>query len=455
MLHRLGLAGRLMAIVFFLLLALWILGVGWAYVWQAPGVQRGHLPLPKQAAAIIAVIESAAPRQREVVLDAVNSEALSVTLVESRPLTAPDAQRLSAVEWIVARYVEAFGNREVIALLEPAPGSEFGGLAFGARLIYSEHPLRLAISLKTGGYAVFETRGEIVRRLFGFPPGFWLGALGSLIGVAAIVAVMREARPLTELARAVGRFRGDPEPINITSRGAPEIGRLVDAFNEMQRRIAALVKGRNVFFGAVSHDLKTYITRLRLRAESIDDDTQRSKAVRDLDEMTLLIDDALAVARSAATVERREAVDLAELLRSEVEERSGSHVVFVAPPSSAQLLVDADEFALRRVFANIIGNALQFATACRVSIETGPGRVAVLIDDNGPGIPVEERFAVLEPFYRLEPSRNRATGGSGLGLAIARQIIADHGGSIAIETSPLGGARVRTELPSLQRPKAG
>src|SRR5208337_2964427 len=126
-------------------------------------------------------------------------------------------------------------------------------------------PLRLSVSLKNGGYAVFETRGEVSRRLFGVPPGFWLGALGSLIGISALLAIWRESAPLRKLSQAIASFSGDGEPVVVTPQGAPEISKLISAVNGMQERIAALLQGRTILLGAVSHDLKTYITRLRLR----------------------------------------------------------------------------------------------------------------------------------------------------------------------------------------------
>ena len=161
---------------------------------------------------------------------------------------------------------------------------------------------------------VFESKGDLSRRLFGLPPGFWVGALGSLVAIAALLAIYREARPLRELARAVSGFSGRVPPQPVRARGAPDIRKLIAAVNEMQARIAALVKGRTVLLGAISHDLKTYITRLRLRVEEIASDEHKEKAVRDLDDMTVLIDDALAVARGGTVSDRREAVDLGKIV---------------------------------------------------------------------------------------------------------------------------------------------
>lgn len=451
MLRRLGFTGRLMAIMLLALMALWALGVGWAYISQSPNRPRLFPPLPKQAAAIVRLLEAVAPNERSSVLEAVDSYGLSVTISPTRPEVAPETRRLVGVEWFVSRYVDALGeDRDVVAFFDSSPKIAARELRLRSYVLYSNRPLKLAVSLKGGGYVVFETRGEIARRLFGLPPGFWMGALGSLIGIAAILAVAREARPLAELARSVSKFGDKATPITVNPRGAPEIAKLINAINEMQTRIAALVKGRTAFFGAVSHDLKTYITRLHLRAEMIPDEDQRARAVQDLDEMTALIDDALAVARSTTVSARREPVDLIDLIRSDVEDWPDDSIVFRAS-NTRLMLANADAIALRRLFANLIENALRFGQTCHVSASGKAGVAIVLVDDDGPGIPPDERRAVLEPFYRLEPSRSRVTGGSGLGLAIANEIVNAHGGTIAIESAPLGGTRVRIEFPLTAR----
>jgi signal transduction histidine kinase len=214
----------------------------------------------------------------------------------------------------------------------------------------------------------------------------------------------------------------------------------------MQARIVDLVRSRVLLHGAISHDLKTYITRLRLRVEQLADNDQRNKAVRDLDDMTSLIDDALAVARGTFVAAGREAADLRALLADLVEDRSNAH--FCSEGDAEPALVEGQPVALRRLFANVIDNALRFGTSCEIALASCGAHLAVTIDDDGPGIPEDERQKVLDPFYRLEPSRNRATGGSGMGLAIAKQICEAHGGSILIAASPQGGVRAVVTLPA-------
>ncbi len=194
--------------------------------------------------------------------------------------------------------------------------------------------------------------------------------------------------------------------------------------------------------------MKTYITRLRLRAETLEDDDRRTRTARDLDDMAALIDDALAVARGGSVSDRRERVELRELLRTEIDERPGEAITLREAPNTSGLAVMGDPVALRRLFSNLIDNALRYGSKAEVELARHDEMIEINIDDNGPGIPEAERQAVFEPFYRLEQSRSRETGGSGLGLAIARQIVDAHGGAIAIAQSPQGGARIVVSLPA-------
>ena len=213
----------------------------------------------------------------------------------------------------------------------------------------------------------------------------------------------------------------------------------------MQERIATLLKGRTILLGAVSHDLKTFITRLKLRAEMIPDAEQQARAERDLDDMTGLIEDALAIARGTAVRDRISLVDLGDILRTICVEQPNIKLDVEA----RNLPLAGDPVALRRLFTNLIENAIRYgggSTTVRAA-ENGM-HLSVTIDDDGPGIPPHERELVFEPFYRQDSSRSRETGGSGLGLAIAQQIVQLHGGSIELSDAPSGGLRVVVDLPS-------
>jgi len=445
---RLGFAGRLMAI---LLLAVFVVVAANALIGYLLNRQTadgdGWTLLPERAAAVIELFDRADVRQRELVLKAINSETVVATFQTSRPKGEVADQRLPNVEWIVSQFLYSVGKHEVLAFIEPKSEPVPWRVNLGRLQSYSRAPLKIAVSLSDGNWIVFETRVEISPAVFGIPPGFFIGAIGALVGIAALVAIAREAKPLRDLAASVSSFAVSATPQPVKPRGAPEVAALMTAVNEMQSQIAALVKGRTILLGAISHDLKTYITRLRLRAEGIADPEQYDKATRDLDDMSALIDDALTIAKSGASLDKRERIDLAALLSGDIVDRTDDRISYVAPSRLAPSQVEGDRVALQRLFNNLIDNALRHAGTARVSFQSTPERVVVVIDDDGPGIPVSERSAVFEPFYRLDPSRSSTTGGSGLGLAIAKQICSTHDGHIWIDASPTGGARLVVSLP--------
>lgn len=450
MLDRLGLVGRLVLILLLVLVPLGIVGVGFTIASRSFETGRGpRLPLPDQAAAIADALDGAQGERRELILRAVNSHDLRVRVVAARPPKPETSRSFPVMEWLVGQYLETYKSREVEILVLSPPDSTPMGRLFDVVSPISVAPLQIAMSLASGEHLLIETRGGVTQRLLGLPVGFWIGTLGTFLAGLAVLAIFRETRPITQLSETVALFSGEATPMPVPVRGAPDVQRLIGAVNDMQERIAALVRGRTVLLGAVSHDLKTYITRLRLRVEDIADDDARDRAVADLNLMTALIDDAIAVARNATVSGRMEKVDLAELLRAELAERDPGTTGLIL--GAGGHVVEADRVGLQRLFANLIDNALSFAPRCEVSTHVHDGSLTVLVDDNGPGIAAADRTAVFEPFVRLEPSRSRATGGTGLGLAIVKQIVDAHGGFVGVESAPAGGTRIRVTLPERQR----
>jgi signal transduction histidine kinase len=263
--------------------------------------------------------------------------------------------------------------------------------------------------------------------------------------------VRREARPLRDLARAVDRMTlpGTSAPIPEVVRGAPEIRALVAAFNRLSERIAQLIKARMALIGGISHDLRTYATRLRLRAELIADAQERAKAIHDLDDMKQLLDDSLLAIEAGAPVRVQELIEIAPILEREAEDRcrAGAAATLVLSPEARGAHIVGDALALRRLFANVTDNALAYGREARISAHVQDDNLVVLIDDKGPGISPAEREMVFEPFVRLEQSRSRSTGGAGLGLAIARNVAETHGGRLTLEEAPGGGTRAVVTLP--------
>jgi len=198
---------------------------------------------------------------------------------------------------------------------------------------------------------------------------------------------------------------------------------------------------------AISHDLRTPLTRLRIRLEFIEDLEVQQKMVTELDAMGAMVQSILSFARDDAKREPRTLVDLSALVEGVCEDASdsGGVVTFSGPRGIA---ISGRPVALRRVLSNLVDNAVKYGASAAVSLIAETGRVVVTIEDEGPGIPRSEREQVFEPFYRIEGSRNPDTGGVGLGLSVARSIVREHGGDITLSNRKGGGLSVRLELPA-------
>jgi signal transduction histidine kinase len=271
-------------------------------------------------------------------------------------------------------------------------------------------------------------------------------AFFTIIGLLSLWTARRLAKPISAFADAAERFGVDPDAPPLAERGPHELRTAIRAFNRMQQRLRRFVNDRTQMVAAMSHDLRTPLTRLRLRAEFIDDQEQQRRMLADLDSMESMIDSTLAFVRDDTQREPRMLVDLGALVESVCENASdaGGTVDF-SPERGVDVTVRPN--AISRAVANLIDNAIKYGGSARAALVHEPGRVIVLVEDNGPGIPDNERENVFAPFYRLERSRNRDTGGVGLGLAVARTVAREHGGDITLDNIKGGGLRARLELP--------
>ena len=281
----------------------------------------------------------------------------------------------------------------------------------------------------------------------------------TIIALAASVwAVRRAARPLGALAVAAERLGTDIAAPPIAEKGPREVRLALHAFNEMQGRLQRVVHDRTQMLAAISHDLRTPITRMKLRAELVEDLEQRAKMIADLDEMEAMVAATLSFARDDPAREPLVRLDLAALLQSLCADAvaSGAEVRYEGP---ARLVFAGRATALKRAFANLIDNAVKYGGGCRVTaVETATekgGVVVVAVEDDGPGIPETERERVFEPFYRVETSRSRATGGVGLGLSVVRGAVRAHGGDIALANRSERGLCATVTLPESRFPGAG
>jgi signal transduction histidine kinase len=276
-----------------------------------------------------------------------------------------------------------------------------------------------------------------------------VGAEMLIMGLGTIVLAVWAARwlirPLVAFGQAADRLGRDLRGAAIDEHGPSEIRQAARAFNEMQARLSRFVEDRTQMLAAISHDLRTPITRLRLRAEFVDDTAQRAKLLSDLDDMERMTDSVLAFARDEAGGEDPQPVDLTALIESLCNdaEDAGTPVTCAGALSAP---VSGRPMALKRGFANLIDNAAKYGGGVVIRLSENGGDVAVEIDDDGPGIPDEDMEQVFAPFFRLDGSRG-AVKGSGLGLSVARSIFRGHGGDVALSNRPEGGLRATVTLP--------
>ena len=266
-------------------------------------------------------------------------------------------------------------------------------------------------------------------------------------GVVAVASMMLRSliRPLRRLASAADAIGRGPE-VAVAETGPEEVRHVAQAFNGMQARIHRLMQDRTQALAAVSHDLRTPITRLRLRAGFLDDPEMQAAMDADLEEMEAMIEATLAYLRGETETEPRQVTDLAALLSTLTDNvcDAGGRATYAGPNHIA---IPLHSSAVRRAFANLVNNAVAYGGGAQVTAARSGEGVLVKVEDTGPGIPEGDLDRVFEPFQRLEHSRNRGTGGVGLGLAIARQAIENDGGSVRLSNRAGGGLCAEVFLP--------
>ncbi len=359
---------------------------------------------------------------------------------------APDAPDPMALPGDTSARMEDMRIR-MRTMMGGASGGMMGagpGAMMGSGLV--GRSLRVSFQLGDGTWLNFAAPTEV-------EAPFWSLRLVSSITVLALTVILLSAwvvrrltAPLATFAQAAERLGVDVNAPPLSETGPREVRKATQAFNEMQQRLRQFIEDRTRMIAAISHDLRTPITRMRLRAEFVEDEEQQAKMLADLQEMEAMIASVLSFASDEASAGPQEDVDLVSLVRGLCDDavEMGDPVSFEAEGS---LTMTCRPLALRRVFANLIENAVKYASRARVSLFETPQEVTIRIDDDGPGIPEAEREQVFAHFYRMERSRNRETGGTGLGLSVARSIVRAHGGDILLGASPEGGLRVSVVLP--------
>lgn len=333
-------------------------------------------------------------------------------------------------------------------LRQLVPGIDRDGLrvAYAARGAGADHVLLVSSVLPDGSWLNAQATAlggrERPDRHFVVPTTLMSFAILA-VSIYLVRVCTAEFRNLARAARRLGVDVGAP-PLPV--QGPEEVREAAAAFNEMQGRIRSLVTDRTQMLAAISHDLRSPITAIRLRAEFIEDDDARVRILAQLDEMESMVSATLSFLRDDGGREETKVVDVSALLETICDDMTdaGRAVRFEGPPGTT---MRCRPVALKRALTNLIENAVKYGGSADVFFAWHPDRVEIRIDDDGPGIPEAELEKVFSPFYRLEVSRNRETGGFGLGLTVARSVVRGHGGDLTLENRVGGGLRAIVTLP--------
>ena len=308
-------------------------------------------------------------------------------------------------------------------LVGALPIGDSGSISFAAPIFLRAHE------------AVFDPHGFVA-----------LASIAAIIGLASTLVVRGLTKPLRKLSAAADRVGRDVDSIRIAEEGPAEIRQAARAFNGMQERIQRLIEDRTQALAAVSHDLRTPITRIRLVAGFLSDTQARDRIDASLDEMAAMVETTLSYLRDGQDQEEPRPIELVTVLQTICDNAAdmGGDVVFNGPD---RLIFKLRPVGMRRALSNLITNAVSYGGSARVTLSSTSRDVVIEIADNGPGIPEESLEQVFQPFRRLEESRNRTTGGVGLGLTIARRAVKAEGGTLQLTNRPEGGLSAIIRLP--------
>ena len=269
----------------------------------------------------------------------------------------------------------------------------------------------------------------------------WMVSASIILFIVALLFLKNQIKPIRKLAIAVDRFGKGKNIQNFKPSGAKEVRRVSNAFKIMKDRIENSITQRNKMFSSISHDIRTILTRMKLNLELHKLDKGGLK--KDLIEMEEMVEEYLKYAKGEEK-EKIQKINIVNLLNSIKKRYSKKNISF---KNDKKINISIRLNSIKRCINNILSNSLKFSKKVEISCNKKKDYVEIIIDDDGPGIPKSERKKVLQPFYRVEASRNRNTGGIGLGITIAADIINNHGGNFLLEQSPLGGLRAKIYLP--------
>ena len=434
---------------------------------QASGMQAAQ-----RIADIVKLLDSLAPTERRRIVQVLSAPPVMISLdqgpLAGREQDANASARAVLFGAMLRRFlgdgwpvVATVAEAEAVPL-KPAtkrgfkgPDMHGGWMPPGAAMHFASQPgfsFIAQVRLHDGTLVTFDSRQPAQTE--GWPYRLLISLVVLLVAVVAVslIAVRWATRPLNVLADAADELGRNIDRPPMEEKGPLEVARAARAFNTMQARLAGYIRDRTRVLAAMSHDLKTPVTRLRLRSELLGDPQLKEKFTKDLDEMESMVSATLDFLRGLENREPVKPVDIMALLESlqaDLREIGGAVEIegaTVRPyPGGPQ--------ALKRCLGNLIENAVKYGQSARVLVDDDDARLEIRIQDQGPGLPPAELERVFEPFYRVEGSRSRETGGTGLGLTIARGIAEAHGGSLVLRNRAQGGLEAVLVLPRSVGPR--
>ncbi len=430
-------------------------------------VRASGMQPAQRIADIVKLLDSMVPSERARIVTVLKTPPLVVSL--DRAPTAEDAAAASSTHAVMFSAVlrAALGDERQVRVAisgtppawAPGPAGVTGPFPMGGPMgvggMHRFPPAGVSVltqvRLQDGVWATFDT--QVTQEAVGLP---WrlLGTLLILLGavlVLSYVAVRWVTRPLHVLAEAADELGRDIHRPPLKEDGPAEVHRAAHAFNTMQARLIGVIEERTRLLTAMSHDLKTPLTRMRLRTELLDDDALRQKFDHDLVEMELMVTQTLEFMRGLSQREPEQDINIMALLESLQADNEAMGRIVTLEGQVTRPCRGVPQF-LKRCISNLVDNAILYGEQAEIRIDEGPASLTLRVRDHGPGIPDGALETVFEPFYRLEASRSRETGGTGLGLSIARNIARAHGGEVQLRNHPDGGLEAILTLP-WERPR--
>lgn len=427
--------------------------------------RAGGMQLAQQISDIVKLLDSLQSDERRKVVAIFNAPPLAVSL--DRPQMAQAAGSAAAdfpqtMFTAVLHYALGDNAKINVVRAEAAPGGywkkgPFGGAGMPGMQRRMGGPgwqggapggafFTVQIALRDGTWVTFDSHLSPQTTALPLRVALTLLVLLGTVIVLSLVAVRWVTGPLSSLANAAERLGEDINRPPLPEAGPVEVQRAARAFNTMQQRLSRFIADRTRVLTAMSHDLKTPITRMRLRTEMLEDEALRAKFERDLEEMEAMVTQTIEFMRDASASEPVQRLDIMALLESiQTDYRDTGKQVDLEGRVGAPY--PGRPLALRRCLTNLVENAVRYGGRATIRAEDGPKEIAVRILDEGPGIPETELEQAFEPYFRGEASRNRETGGTGLGLGIARNIAHAHGGELVLRNRAGGGLEAILSLP--------